>query len=231
MGRIRTATLNVRGLGEPHKRARIFQLLIHRKIDIALVTETHTEEENIQAMQDEWYSYSNNKSFFAASDQTGAKGVAILLGKDFPEENVQNQAITMPGGRILSLQVNFDGSPHKIMVSYAPNTPAQRRTFFEDINEREGSQIPVIWGGDFNHVDDIALDRKGGNPASRHTIGSTSVQFFKNAHNLVDPYRIENPTKTEFTWMGPVPENEDERIYAKTRSYPDTPKIPKQTLH
>ena len=200
MDKIRSATLNVRGIIDPLKRDMVFQEIIQKNLDIALLMETHTPEGQSQKYIDEWFAASNNKAIFPerADDETFS-GVAILFGKNFPEPQIQNQKISVPG-RSLSIETNIEGKLHKIMVTYAPTNYKLRTPFFTQIRQLEQSNIPVIWGGDFNHVEDPTIDREATTPNRlEHTAGATAVALYKNAHNLVDPFRVENPTKKIFT--------------------------------
>lgn len=56
----------------------------------------------------------------------------------------------------------------------------------------------IILGGDFNLVLDINLDKIGGNPIT-HLRALSVVKDFMSEANLVDIWRIKNPTK--YTWQ------------------------------
>ena len=56
-------------------------------------------------------------------------------------------------------------------------------------------------GGDFNCIENPALDKQGGNPTPRQyalrTLHNLTSQFA-----LTDIWRLRNPHKSEFTWTG-----------------------------
>ena len=205
MGPLKIASLNVNGLNDA-KRDFIFQTLIRKRIDIALLQEIHPTAERIAKCTQEWQQLTNCTAIFSPPENnTGpasrpSRGVAILFGKDFTTPNISNQSTSIPG-RSLSIQIDIEGKPHKILNTYAPNDPAQRRDFFNEIIEKENTPLPIIWGGDHNCVENPTLDRRGGGPpSSYHTAGATQIHIFTTMHQLVDPFRTENPNTRSFTY-------------------------------
>ena len=88
------------------------------------------------------------------------------------------------------------------MVSaYAPNNPACRRQFFQEVmpNFLEPS-MPNILAGDFNCVDSLPLDTLSHAPGSSTTIGSVELDSCVNAFGMKDQWRSDNPTLKAFTW-------------------------------
>ena len=208
LGKIRCATLNVNGFSsKPDKRLRMFTLLVKHKIDIAFVTEHHANVNNATKFEQEWATLSQGKAIFAPTDRTGAKGVAILFGHNLKKPQISNQRISVIG-RSLSVEVKINQKTNKLLCTYAPNPPRERKQFVDQVNNEESSLLPVIWGGDFNFVEDPSLDRTG-TPASYHTAGINQVRIFKNNHNLCDPFRIEYPNSRRFTYRGrPIASND-----------------------
>ena len=96
---------------------------------------------------------------------------------------------------------------HKILCIYAPNNSTKRQDFFREILEKEPSNLPTIWGGDFNCVEIESLDREGPSTKSTHTVGSTEIKSFNTVMELCDPFRINNPTAKEYTFRGITNEN------------------------
>ena len=58
----------------------------------------------------------------------------------------------------------------------------------------------IILGGDFNMLEDILLDIKGGNPNITHILGLNYLIKIKQTNNLRDIWPKENPHKTLFTF-------------------------------
>ena len=197
---IRIATLNVRGLvswKQTAKRARLFQFIKNKKLDVCILTETNIKIEHVEKIEKEWNALTNANSLFAPTTEIGS-GVAILFGNNHPQPTIRNKKISAPG-RCLSFEMDIGSQPHRICAIYAPAQETPRKNFFDRLVIDENSIHPIIMGGDFNHVDNPSLDREGGTYHSRHTIGATQVKLFQYANLLVDPFRLENPTKKEFT--------------------------------
>ena len=58
----------------------------------------------------------------------------------------------------------------------------------------------AILAGDFNMIENIFLDRQGGNPNNTQTIGIQYLNCIKNNHKLIDIWRETNPYKRYFTY-------------------------------
>ena len=61
-------------------------------------------------------------------------------------------------------------------------------------------ELPNIILGDFNMVEDIKMDRYGGNPREKHTWGLATLNTLKRETNVVDIWRQLYPKRKEFTW-------------------------------
>ena len=59
-------------------------------------------------------------------------------------------------------------------------------------------------------VEDILLDRKGGNPNKTHTLGLDYLTKIKQTNNLTDIWQKENPHKTLFTFN-----NKNQQIHSR----------------
>ena len=89
------------------------------------------------------------------------------------------------------------------MNIYAPNKCAEQIQFFQNISEEINTltaecDSPTIVGGDFNVILDEVLDGQGGNKKKRD-----SAKYFEELcveHDLIDIWRIRNPSETRFTW-------------------------------
>ena len=196
MDKITLITLNVNGMTEKTKRQRIFALLLAENPSIIFLTETHILAKDIDKIKTEWSQMGGTNAIFEPTTVGSSMGVAILFGKNFTSK-ISNIKRSIPG-RSLSAEVDILGCKHKLLNIYAPNIPARRREFFEAINNSESTRNKVIWGGDFNCVEDLALDRNSGN--STHLVGATEIKAFKEVHGLIDPFRALNPNTQIFTF-------------------------------
>ena len=59
----------------------------------------------------------------------------------------------------------------------------------------------IVLGGDFNFVEDIALDKNGGN-LKFGDIGKVEMSVLKRDCGLVDIYRQNNKKERQFSWEG-----------------------------
>ena len=94
-------------------------------------------------------------------------------------------------------------SPYFLLNIYAPNKCSEQVPFFKDVSgilksARVKQDHPFTVGGDFNTILDHVLDGQGGNSKRKDSgkIGEDMSAEF----DLVDIWRIRNPTATRFTW-------------------------------
>ena len=92
------------------------------------------------------------------------------------------------------------GSKMRIMNIYVPNESCARRVFrmFAAlfITSRE-----TIMGGAFNCVENLDLDKMGGN-LSRGIYGADELLKFKSDFYLLEAFRVRHPHKKEYTFQG-----------------------------
>ena len=187
-------SLNINGMSEDKKRHKLFETLINKNIDISLIQETHSTRNLICKWQKEWL----GKSFWNSATIAKSSGVAILIKKDL---NVNFSTIRKDKeGRVLSLHFSIEKQNYQIINIYAPARNSEKPKFYKTLKNYIDSKQNLILGGDFNMVEDILLDRKGGNPNKTHTLGLDYLIKIKQANNLTDIWRKENPHKTLFTY-------------------------------
>ena len=181
------------------------------------MTETHATSANIPLIQKDWNAITKGTSFFAPSQQSNKEGVAILCANNLIKPNIDNIQILIPA-RALTLEIMVNNNKHKILCVYAPNNPTERQNFFKEVLSKAPTNIPTIWGGDFNCVEIESLDRTGPRK-STHTVGSSEIHTFNHSMELCDPFRTDHPTTKEFTYrdktsiLEPKPRSRIDRIY------------------
>ena len=201
--KIDVITLNVRGLKDSKKRREIFRWLkrYHNGSNcIALLQETHSEEKNLNIWESEWGS-----KIFASHGTSNARGVAILLPKryNFCIENEWKDE----EGRIIKLTIRFDEYLLDLVNIYAPTKDKQKEQnmFINTLNDIvRTSENSLIVGGDFNTYLDPIIDKCGGKTEQL----SSSAQAIHNLCeevNMVDIFRILNPTLKQYTWRQSKP--------------------------
>ena len=103
-------------------------------------------------------------------------------------------------GRILSLNFSIEKQKYQILNIYAPTRNSEKTKFYKALKNYIDPKQNLILGGDFIMVEDIILDRKGGNPNITHTLGSEYLTKIKQINNLTDIWWKQNPHKTLFTY-------------------------------
>lgn len=99
-------------------------------------------------------------------------------------------------GQILKYSVQFEQDVYQIINIYAPTKPSSKNKFYKKLLEKE----KTILAGDFNMVENLFLDRLGGNPSKTHMIGFQKLNESKTKHKLVDIWRKINSHKRLFTY-------------------------------
>ena len=100
---------------------------------------------------------------------------------------------------------------HFIFVnSYAPNDQSSHIVFLKSLfaqlkNLISDPEVNIVWGGDHNVVCDPKVDRYGGNPDPWNNSTKLLSEIMV-ALDLIDIWRVLNPTKKGFTWkrLNPV---------------------------
>ena len=74
-------------------------------------------------------------------------------------------------GRILFLNFSIEKQNYQIMNIYAPTRNSEKTKFYKTLKNYIQMKQNIILGGDFNMLEDILLDIKGGNPNITHILG------------------------------------------------------------
>ena len=192
---IKIATINVQGMQDAKKREYIYQNILQNKYDITALQEVHCTQQQTFEWEKEWKGVSiwNNGSSMSC-------GVALLFRPDtkFELTNIDKDF----NGRVISVTVTKDEQSFQILNLYGHNPEIKNLSneFFEDITQYLQPNKQTIMCGDFNMVEDISLDRRGGHPREKHTWGNEALQEIKGELNLVDIWRHLNPKINQFTW-------------------------------
>lgn len=148
---------NVRGLGHPVKRGKVFSHLKSLKSDIMFLQETHVKATQHRRLRANWISQVYQSPFTSK-----ARGVAILFRKTVPFRF--QSSTTDPNGRFIIVTGHINSFPITLLNIYGPNTddPAFFRKVFDLIPDDDSSHIVI--GGDFNCYLDPYLDRLSSAP-------------------------------------------------------------------
>lgn len=130
-----------------------------------------------------------------------ARGVAILIKKNIPFQHISTK--TDPNGRFIIVTGTILTAHVTLLNLYAPNfdNPGFFRGVFHLIPDLATTNLIV--GGDFNCVLDTFLDRSSPSPTSPSDSTIVLNNLMKSL-NLVDIWRIHNPTEKEFSFFSQV---------------------------
>ncbi len=104
-----------------------------------------------------------------------------------------------PSGRYLNSIVKIDDGRVQFCNIYAPNQVSHRKMLFENLASILKGGIPTFLGGDFNSVEDIFLDKNGGD----RDLAVTALHVLKQlnqVYDLKDVFRHLHPSSRVFTW-------------------------------
>ena len=117
------ATLNVDGIRDDGKRARIFEYLRSLKYDFYLLQETHVQAEDFEGWSPEWGGCSWNPG----GNKSRGVGIVCNVSLDFEDLEVKRDF----DGRLINLKLSIHDWQLQIMCIYAPNDPRSRSEFFQ----------------------------------------------------------------------------------------------------
>jgi len=185
--------MNTKGLGDENKRVQVFSWLHNRPADIFFVQETHSTIESENKWKENW---GNNNMFFSHGT-SNARGVGIFF-KNFCDMKI-NKEYHDDDGRIIILDISLNDEQLTLINIYGPNI--DNPIFFENIcgKLQDFNCESIIWGGDFNLVLDVSLDKKGGIPRTHHN-SQNCVKGIMEDYDLIDIWRKKNPTTRRYTW-------------------------------
>ena len=191
-------SMNCRGLAEGLKRREVFKWLREKKVDIALLQDTHWTPKLSNYITAEW----GYRAYFA-SYKSNARGVAILLNNTFEFEVKETKADI--NGNYLFLEMELPGIITLIMGSiYGPNSDCPE--FHQDIDKmlKEFENPNVIMAGDWNFTLNQELDnlhyKKHNNPNASKTMIELML-----SNDWVDYWRTFFPDRKKYSWSSKTP--------------------------
>ena len=142
-GTVKILRWNVKGLGNPVKRAKVLTHLKSLDSDIVLLQETHAKRSVQMVLRASWLGQVYQANFGAK-----ARGVVILFRKNIPF--IQNKTIADLNGRFLVVSGSLCSTPVTFVNIYGPNfdCPEFFRDVFNSIPNID--QTNIIVGGDMN---------------------------------------------------------------------------------
>ena len=188
----------MRGLNDNFKRRKIFRYLHEKRVDIALVQETHSTKNVEKIWKNEW----GGKIYFDHGE-SNARGVAILMGNNIPVEI--KKCMGSQTGPFLILEAVIKETKAILANIYGPNSndPAFFLSIFELLENKE--QSLQIVGGDLNVVLDVKMDSFSAQSQCKERKAANLINNFLEEKNWVDIWRIVNGEKKQYTWRHKTP--------------------------
>lgn len=175
------------------KRKKILTYLKKKKADIALIQETHLNNEEAAKLKREWVGQEYHSTF-----SSRRRGVSILIRKNIDCQI--HKHVSHKEGRWVILDVTLEGQRMTIANIYAPNSV--NTDFFHEVCNliRNMGNNNIIIGGDFNQVRDLIMD-KTHRPIQTNTAGVMSIDVLSEELGLVDIWRVLHPHEKDFTFF------------------------------
>uniref|UniRef100_A0A3Q3ENM7 Reverse transcriptase domain-containing protein n=1 Tax=Kryptolebias marmoratus TaxID=37003 RepID=A0A3Q3ENM7_KRYMA len=190
---VRFLSWNIKGMGSPLKRSRIFAHLKRLKPDLVFLQETHMRTRDQIRLKCPWVS-----EVFHSNFNSKARGVAILVGKSI--QFSASKIISDKNGRYLIVTGTLFHVPILLVNIYAPNfdDPKFMNKLFECLPSLNNTLLVV--GGDMNCVIDPNLDRYDPRNLSP-SLMSRSLSDFMSKNGCIDPWRFYNPQSKKFSFF------------------------------
>lgn len=149
---VKMVSLNVNGMNNPVKRAKVLRKLKKEELEVIFLQETHLSSQEHEKLK----RYGYNTTFYSSFKQSHRRGVATLIRNSVKFEI--HKEINDKEGRYVLVKGKMEGQMVTLVNVYAP--PDSERLFFEtlfDIIALEMEGILII-GGDLNVVLNYDLD-------------------------------------------------------------------------
>ena len=209
------ASMNVDGIRDDDKRARIFEYLRSLKHDFFLIQETHVQTEDVEAWSAEWGVYASGIS---VATNPGVWGILCNVSLGFEDLEVRRDFY----GCLVNVKLSLHDWKFQVMCVYALNDPRGRSEFFSDLWRHMFPGIPLFLGGDFNCIENLELDKAGGDALAGDK-GSAELKGFVDSVSLCDVFRVKFPQRKLFTRHNKTNTNMSriDQIYAPKGMIPD----------
>ena len=190
------ATLNVRGLRDSSKCARLLGELKTLGVDVAAVQETHFIcGADCRVLEKDF-------NVFSAYGSRASAGVSLLVGRSLDAD--VDVVFAGDGGRLVVADVAVKSFKFRLVAVYAPNIAVERVSFFRRLAPFLDDTKRLVLMGDWNAILDPKID-KVGRGASRWGRCDSSLAGLMTRHDLVDRFRLDHPGREMWTWLESSP--------------------------
>ena len=191
--KLEICSLNARGLSKPEKRRETFGWLRDKKYSIYFLQEMHNAKDTEGSV---WLAEWGYKGIFSSRSSSRAC-VCILFNNNFFFE--VKKYFSDPQGRYVIADIQTEDKVITLQNIYAPNEDEPVFFFqnaFEKLSTFECENVVI--GGDFNLVQNIEKDKKGGNNTTQFN-SLAEIETIKESLDLTDIWRDLHPEIKRFT--------------------------------
>ena len=184
---------NVKGLGHPIKRAKVFTHLKSLSSDLVFLQETYIRPSEQSRLRCNWAGH-----IFQSTFSSKAHGVAIIIKKNIPFHHINT--ISDDSGRFLIVTGQLYSIHVTLVNIYGPNVDDVG--FFRKIFGKlpDLSNTNLIIAGDFNAILDWHLDRSSKKQSSPSN-ASVTLNSLISSTNIVDIWCLQHPTDREYSFF------------------------------
>lgn len=183
---VRFLTWNIKGMGNPIKRSKIFSHLKRLNTDIAFLQETHLRNQDHLKLKCTWVG-----DVFHSNFNSKSRGVAIVINKRVQFSSTK--VIGDKNGRYLIVVGTILQNPVILVNVYAPNfdDPGFVNKLFEILPSLNSHLL--IFAGEINCVIDPVMDRSCSRTITPSSMSRSIVEFMSK-NGCIDPWRFYNST-------------------------------------
>ena len=183
---------NIAGCHNVVKRKKILTYLKQKKTELAMIQETHLDEEESLKLKRDWVG-----QVYFSTFNSRKRGVVILVKRNLDFQVFKHYADK--DGRWVILDAALYGQKMTVVNIYAPNSP--QPDFFHNICNliRNIGNTDIVIGGDFNQVRDVFLD-KSSKPRLVHDPTCAALDVMSEELALVDIWRVLHPQERDYTF-------------------------------
>lgn len=200
--KITIATLNTRSLNN-YTIKQVQENIKKFDVDVILLQEIHKPTIN----REEHIKKSWEMKIYSSPGTESARGVIIGVKENKSIKVKDDTLVTTDSesGDGIAIEIEWNNKPYTILNTYGKRTPVARKAQFENISYDSIEWEELIWGADFNMVENAALDidgRKAKTEYKPREQGLNELEDIKTQHKLKDPFREKYPNERKFTFRG-----------------------------
>ena len=190
---LKVGSLNINGGRDQRKRALVKEVFQQKKLDVILLQETHSDQDN----EVDWGLWWEG-SYILSHGTNFSGGVAILFAPGMDVNILSSNELVK--GRALAVKTQIEGLELTFINVYAPNQGSDRLAFFGLLKvEIEKLNLDLTcMGGDWNCTLKFTMDRMNEEP---HPLSSGALSRLVTRLDLVDVWRVKHPDVKQYTWV------------------------------